>query len=109
MASRRFCHLAILLACLVAGCAHSTASKHVPSDAWAITTKTGPIGFIAPAKGTVYILDVKADRLVYTRPVQFRDELLFDPQSKQILLNRTVIGQADSNTNRSYRLYFQKG
>ncbi|HEX2973268.1 MAG TPA: hypothetical protein VHP11_13115 [Tepidisphaeraceae bacterium] len=94
-AARGLGGLLILLALLVTGCASSTASDKVPKGALAIVTQSGPIGFIAPSKGTVYILDVDEDRLLSTTPVEAGVKLLFNPQRL--------------NSKHVHRLYFQKG
>jgi hypothetical protein len=83
-------------ACLLTtGCASSTASDKVPKGTLAIATQAGPIGFLAPTKGTVYILDVDDDRLLSSTPVDAGVKLLFNPQRL--------------NSNHVHRLYFQKG
>jgi hypothetical protein len=95
----------LLLALL--GC--SAAGSQVPANAELITSQPGAMGFLARDPGTVYIVNAKTGRVIYSTPVAFGDKLAFVPQQKQIVFNGTVIKQPDLNEKHVHRLYFLKG
>jgi hypothetical protein len=108
----------LLLACAVACCCLSACAPApyengrvptgVPQRAdLAVEADTGPLTFVAPADGDVYLRDVPADRIVYQSPVRAGQRLAFDPKTNQATLDYQPIPTTGLRRDATYQLYFK--
>jgi len=97
------CFAAMLIA-TASGCAEGRGQ--VPTDATLIGEQTGRLFYFGAARGTIYILDSKTGKVVYTTAVNPGDKVVLYPEKKQIIFNGQAISQPDLSQDRLYRLYF---
>ncbi|MDB5322393.1 MAG: hypothetical protein JWN40_4024 [Phycisphaerales bacterium] len=89
------------------GCA-SDRPKDLPGGAVIVAEGSGPLVFTAVDKGTVYVRDVTADRVLYQSTIQKGQRIEFDPAANRVTLDgRPVDTAAPLRPAGSYQIYLK--
>ena len=89
------------------GCV-SERPKGLPGGAAIVAEGSGPLVFTAVDKGTVYVRDASADRVLYQSPIEKGQRIEVDPTSNRVTLDgRTVEPAAPLRPNGSYQVYLK--
>ena len=81
----------------------------IPINATLVVEKAGGFAYIAPQAGMVYVYDPRSKRVVFSAPVNFRDQFFFHPEKKRIVAGGRVIPRDDLKASRVHQLYFAGG
>jgi len=104
------CGSLLLTACASTPYSNGQTPTGVPTRAELAVEATGPLTFVAPSDGAVYLRDVPADQIVYRGDVRAGQRLAFDPKSNRATLDYQPLPTAVGlRRDASYQLYFAPG
>jgi len=87
------------------GCA-SDGPKGLPGGAALVAEGSGPLVFSAPDKGTLYVRDAQADKIVFQSSVDKGQRIEVDPIGNRVTLDgRQVNTTAPLHSNVNYQIY----
>jgi hypothetical protein len=89
------------------GCA-SDRPKDLPGGAVIVAEGSGPLVFTAVDKGTVYVRDVSANRILYQSPIEKGQRIEVDPAANRVTLDgRPVDTAAPLHPTGNYQIYLK--
>jgi DNA-binding beta-propeller fold protein YncE len=89
------------------GCA-TDGPKGLPGGAALVAEGSGPLVFTASDKGTVYVRDAQADRLVFQSPVEKGQRVEVDPAGNRVTLEGRQVSAPPLRSNVSYQIYMKR-
>jgi hypothetical protein len=75
-----------------------------PVGQLAVETGQGPVSYVAPQDGTIYVYGGKDNNLVYSGPIKKGETLSVEPKEKRLMIDGRVISSSLDTGNRT-RIY----
>jgi hypothetical protein len=100
--------LALLIPVALVGCRHDR-HPSVPPSAMMLAEGDQQLSGRADYDGTVYVVDTRRDRIVYSGKIEEGQTITIDPRSDEVRIDDRVVGERLINRGNSHRIFFDRG
>ena len=84
----------------------TTLDRGIPRGGKTVAERDGEIRYTAPADGSLYLVDVRDEKVVDSRPIRRGQEYVANPKDEKVWIDDKRVGEPTMNSDHTHRLVF---